>query len=491
MLEVLTCDQMYKADAATIDGGTPGLALMETAGLSAAKQIAAHFDRCPVLVLCGPGNNGGDGFVVARHLDEAGWDVRLAAMIPPDKYKGDAATVAGQWNGETEALAGDTSLDDIGLIVDAVFGVGLARPIEGAVKTLFERINDARLPVAAIDIPSGVNGDSGIVDAVTPRARLTVTFCRKKPGHLLLPGRTYCGRTVVADIGITDETVAAQGTQVFENDPALWLADFPWPEPGGHKYDRGHALVLGGAEMTGAARLAASAALRIGAGLVTVTCPDDVFDIYASGRPDVIVRKIRDMAGFAALAEDKRITALLLGPGAGPSVELATTARKSLKKGKSCVLDADVFTAFEGQADELIQHLTPDCVLTPHDGEFRQFFGESDENRLVRAQNAAKTAGCIVLSKGADTVIAAPDGTAVINASAPPTLATAGAGDVLSGMIAGLKAQGMPAFQAACAAAWLHGDAARRFGLGLTASDIIENIPAVLNAFLPGGDNNM
>jgi NAD(P)H-hydrate epimerase len=335
------------------------------------------------------------------------------------------------------------------------------------------------LPVVAVDVPSGVDGASGEVRGVAPQAALTVTFFRRKPGHLLLPGRLLCGETVVAQIGIKTSVLDAVAPDTAANDPSWWLGDFPWAETDGHKYSRGHALVAGGAAMTGAARLAARSAARVGAGLVTVAAPEPAFQIYAAALTGVIVAPIADVDGFAALLADKRRNAALIGPGAGTGPETRDKALKILGASKSTVLDADALTVFAGCAADLCAAIKSPCVLTPHEGEFGRLF-ENSGSKLERARRAAKASGAVVVLKGADTVIAAPDGRAAINENAPPTLATAGSGDVLAGLVLGLLAQGMPAFEAASAAVWLHGAAAHAFGAGLVAEDLIETLPAVL-----------
>lgn len=459
-LELLTSSQMRQADAATIASGTLEKTLMERAGLAVAAAVMDHWEPCPVLVLCGPGNNGGDGKIAARILTEKGWNVQIKTFPFPQ----------------------ETDLSGIKLVIDAVFGTGLARPLDPALKKIFSEISAQKIPVVAIDIPSGLNADTGEVDEATPKAVLTVTFCRKKIGHMLLPGKNFCGRVEVADIGINDQTVADTGANVFENHLALWLPDFPLPETTAHKYQRGHALVLGGAKMTGAARLAGIAAARMGAGLVTLAVPENAFNAYSTGdTPSLLIEPMKNISDFTPLLENPKSHVALIGPGTGTSDDLKKTVLRSLATGKPCVLDADALTVFAGSADSLKGKLDH-AILTPHEGEFERFFGDRPGSKLERARMAAKNYGAIVLLKGADTVIAAPDGTAVINGNAPPTLATAGSGDVLAGMILGLLAQKMPPFQAACCAVWLHGEIARHFGIGLIATDLLDMIPTTLNS---------
>jgi len=299
-----------------------------------------------------------------------------------------------------------------------------------------------------------VAGDDGaVLGGVAMAAHLTVTFFRKKPGHLLLPGRALCGEVAVADIGIPDAALEEIGPTVAENHPALWAGRLPRRHLGSHKYDFGHAVIVGGAVLTGAARLAARAALRVGAGLVSLACPPATVAVYAQASPSVITLPMASIADFRILLSDPRKNAVLIGPGAGVSAATRRQVEAALGAGKAVVLDADALTCFADRPRELFQALSGRCVLTPHEGEFARLFrGQGD--KLARARAAAAQSGAAILLKGADTVIAAADGRAAINGNAPPTLATAGSGDVLSGFALGLMAQGLPGFDAACAASW-------------------------------------
>ena len=479
---LLTPAQMGEADRLTIAGGIAGPVLMENAGRAVADAISRRWPPRPVAVLCGPGNNGGDGFVAARILAGRGWNVRVALLGERAALKGDAAAAASRWPGNIEPL-GLGVLDGVGLVVDALFGAGLARPIDGVAAQVIGALDERHLKVVAVDVPSGVDGASGDIRGIAPKAALTVTFFRRKPGHLLLPGRLHCGETIVAQIGIALAVLDAVAPDTAANHPGWWLDAFPWPDSAGHKYSRGHALVAGGAVMTGAARLAARSAARVGAGLVTVAAPEPVFPIYAVALTGVIVASVAGLEQFAALLADKRRNAALIGPGAGTGPETRDKALKILAAGKSTVLDADALTVFADRPADLFSAIRSPCVLTPHEGEFARLFGDSGSQlagKLDRARRAARASGAVVLLKGADTVIAAPDGRAAINENAPPTLATAGSGDILAGIVLGLLAQGMPEFEAASAAAWLHGAAAYAFGAGLVAEDLIETLPAAL-----------
>ena len=310
------------------------------------------------------------------------------------------------------------------------------------------------------------------------RAALTVTFFRKKPGHLLLPGRTLCGEVVVADIGISDAVLEEIAPSIWENGPGLWRRALPLLAAGGNKYGRGHALVSGGGVMTGAARLAARAAARAGAGLVTTAVPERAWAVYAAALTSIMVTPIGEAREFSALLEDKRLNALLIGPGAGVTDETRGRAEAMLATGRAVVLDADAITVFRDDPAALFRSVKGPCVMTPHEGEFARVFSVEGD-KVFRARKAAELSGAVIVLKGPDTVVAAPDGRVAINANAPATLATAGSGDALAGMVLGLLAQGMEVFAAACAGVWLHGAAAASFGPGLMAEDLPDLLPGV------------
>jgi hydroxyethylthiazole kinase-like uncharacterized protein yjeF len=485
---------MAQADRLTIEAGMPGITLMENAGRAVADAVLARAHSGPILVVAGPGNNGGDGFVAARLLAERGREVRLMLVGDRERLKGDAALAAERWGRPIEP-ADSAKLGTPAMLVDALFGAGLDRPVEGVARALIEAINASSVPVIAVDLPSGINGESGAVMGAAVRAAETVTFFRRKPGHLLLPGREHCGPVKVADIGIPSRVLGAIRPQTFANEPALWSAAFPRTAAGGHKYDRGHAVVVSG-EMpsTGAAKLAARGALRIGAGLVTIASPKSAVVAHAAESAAVMVREVEGAAALAAFLTDKRRNAVVVGPGGGVGAQMRDQVTAALNSGAAVVLDADALTSFAGHGDALgasIKSL-PDrpVVLTPHEGEFRRLFSSIDQDfdlksKLEKTLAASNSSGAIVVFKGADTVVADPAGRAAIAANAPATLATAGSGDVLAGMIAGLLAQGMAAFEAANAAVWLHGEAASQFGPGLISEDLPDMLPAVLRRF-PG-----
>jgi hydroxyethylthiazole kinase-like uncharacterized protein yjeF len=488
MLELLTTAEMAEADRLTIVGGMLSIKLMENAGRATADAAAALLQGRRVTVVAGPGNNGGDGFVAARHLTERGVSVHVCFVGDKTRLKGDAALAAGRWSEPVEA-ASPASLKDCDLIIDALFGAGLDRDVEGLPRIMIEAMSAAGVPVIAVDLPSGVNGTTGAVMGAAVNAAYTVTFFRRQIGHLLLPGRLHCGAIQVADIGIPASVLAAIKPSTFMNRPALWGAAFPRPRSEGHKYSRGHAVVVsGGLPTTGAGRMAARGALRAGAGLVTITSPREALSVNAEATLAIMVRPVDGAGELAAFLADKRHNAVVLGPGGGVGPAMREQIAVVLASGAATVLDADALTSLAQEPETLAGMIARgpkrDVVLTPHEGEFARLFNVIHEDshlhsKLEKTRLAARSSGTVVLFKGADTVVAAPDGRASIADNAPPTLATAGAGDVLAGMIAGLLAQGMPAFEAASAAVWLHGEAANEFGPGLIAEDLPEALPAV------------
>jgi ADP-dependent NAD(P)H-hydrate dehydratase / NAD(P)H-hydrate epimerase len=460
--ELLTPDEMARADAAAPALGAAGPTLMANAGRAVARAIVRRFRPCRTLVLAGPGNNGGDGYVVARLLQQMGWPVALAALASP-RAGSDAADAASRWCGPSAQFsAAEAARSE--LVIDAVFGAGLAREVDGVVA---DALRAARC-VVAVDVPSGLDGANGAMRGFAPQAALTVTFFRLKPGHLLLPGRELCGETVLADIGLPGAVLRQVPATCFANLPELWR--LPTPDPQSHKYSRGHVTVVGGETMTGAARLAADAARRGGAGLVTIAA-NGSGNVYRAGSPGVLVSE----APLAELLGDQRRNVWVCGPGLGPDAARATLPLL-LSAGRCVVADADVFTAFADAPDAL----RGAAVLTPHAGEFARVFGAPGPDRIGAVRAAAARTGAAVLLKGADTIIAAPDGKVAINASAPPWLATAGSGDVLAGLIAGLLSQGMPPWDAAAAGAFQHGRAGALAGPGLVAEDLLSAITAAL-----------
>ncbi|MGF1649704.1 MAG: NAD(P)H-hydrate dehydratase [Hyphomicrobiaceae bacterium] len=515
-LALLTCEQMAAADRAAVVAGVPSLDLMEHAGRAVAdvaERLLSPGGR--VVTLCGPGNNGGDGFVAARILSERGFDVRVLSLGPVSELRGDAAHMAALWAqrgvSDTSAPILESEAERLGdgllnadLIIDALFGAGLSRPLSGRATEVVEALNARRhcslgapIPVIAVDLPSGLDGDSGSVSGdctsgVAVNATHTVTFFRRKPAHLLMPGRRFCGETTVADIGIPSRVLDHLQPTTFANHPALWRNALPVPRPSDHKYARGHAIIVSGnIEMSGAARLAARACLRVGAGLVTIAAPEDALAAHAAQLNAVLLRRCESADTIAAMLDDRRVTSVVIGPGLGLCDAACAMLDVAVSKAAGLVIDADAITLAARSADAFsraIRDRSSDgpVVLTPHEGEFARLFPDlaadaSPHSKLERARRAAARTGAVVVLKGPDTVIAEPSGRAAINDNAPPTLATAGSGDVLAGFVAGLLAQGMSGFEAASAAVWLHGACAGQFGPGLIAEDLADQLPFVLS----------
>ncbi|MXW91708.1 MAG: NAD(P)H-hydrate dehydratase [Rhodospirillaceae bacterium] len=503
---LLTTAQMAAADRAAIAAGTPGIDLMEAAGAAVAREIRLRWRPRPAAILCGPGNNGGDGFVIARLLLESGWSVSVLHAPHPERLHGDARTAFDRWTATAgaggkpaETVEWSTGgldrgiLDRAELIVDALFGAGLTRPVAGAPAELLVRAAARRrnggVPVVAVDVPSGVDGDSGACRGPVAPADLTVTFFRAKPGHYLLPGKEMCGALAVCGIGIDDAVLEldAVAPQTAVNAPALWRRALRPPAPEDHKYTRGHVLVVAG-EMPGASALAARAAARAGAGMVTVGWfPEDdaaARPFFDARLPAAILRRnLGETGDLAQFCRERKVQTILAGQGfgrgAGRRQKLAEIARLP----PSCILDADALfpdvPVLDGQSGP------PDAgtVLTPHAGEFERLAGAGDAGagKVGRTRRAAAETGATIIHKGYDTVIAAPDGRAAIGANALPGLASAGTGDVLAGIVAGLRAQGMPPFEAACAAVWCHAESARLCGPGLLADDLPDRLPEALS----------
>lgn len=483
--------EMRRAEAAAMKRGVASAALMEAAGSAAASVILKAIAQRPVVVLCGPGNNGGDGLVIARKLKEAGWPVRLGTTTDLANLKGDTALMAGLIDIKREEIS-PALFEGAGLVVDALFGTGLSRAMDGVAAQASEYLNQSAIPVFAIDMPSGVNAETGGVAGAAFQANTTISFGARKTGQLLFPGRAYCGRIVTVDIGLKADDILSLPPTTYENMPNLWGGAFPVPQYGGHKYSRGHvAVVSGPAARTGAARLGARAALRAGAGVVTLLSPADAMAENAAQLTAIMLRQADAADDIAAFLSDERLKTCLIGPALSADKTGASMVRDKvlsvLKSKCSCVLDADGLTAFEGRAAEMFERLTANDVLTPHEGEFARLFPDAMKaggGKLAIARKAAAECGAIVVLKGADTVVAAPDGRAAINTNAPASLATAGSGDVLGGIIAGLCAQGMPAFEAANAGVWLHGACGQVAGIGLIAEDLPDALPEVLKGLL-------
>ncbi len=491
-LELLSPAEMAEADRLAIAAGPlDGYGLMQRAGEAVAAVVLARYPAAScVHVLCGPGNNGGDGYVVARLLRESGVDITLWASGEP-RAGSDAAIAASECTLERRPLSAFAA-EPGSLVVDALYGAGLSKDLSGDAADAVDIA--AGVSVIAVDLPSGVSGDSGDILGTAFRADITVTFARKKPGHLLLPGRERCGEIVVADIGIGDDVIAQVAPRTFQNKPTFWLEALPVPSVDTHKYKRGHVGVFsGGPSATGAARLSAMAAARTGAGAVTVLSPENAVHVNAAHLTSIMLREAGSMEEVQEFLSARQPEALVFGPGLGPKPKVGDFAVQligAIADGMSAslvapkhvgiVLDADAITSLAHQPQGLFDAArrvgAPSLVLTPHEGEFARLFpdiaGEKKQSKLAKARAAAARANAVIVYKGADTVIASPDGRAAINANGAPWLATAGSGDVLAGIIAGLLAQGMPPFEAACAAVWTHAEAGSRFGPGLIAEDL-------------------
>ncbi len=480
---VLSIDESRLADRLAIADGTSGRELMENAGRAVADAVLEMDAVHSVCVVCGRGGNGGDGYVAARLLQNSGCHVTVVVPEGMGQLSGDAAAAAGDWSGKTVQQA-DANLPVADVVVDAVCGAGLSRAFP---QRLVDLIAVTAPRCVSVDVPSGVDGNTGSVRGAAPSANKTVTFVRPRPGHLLYPGRARCGSLVIADIGIAPGILAAVQPEIAENHPQLWSARWPWPDECTHKYARGHLAVAGGGMATsGAARLAARAGLRSGAGLVTCVMPSSALMIYALHHTAVMNRPVDNTEEFEAFIRERKVSAIAAGPGQGVSERTRGLVLAALRSGVPVVLDADGLTTFEETPDILFESLHGSCVLTPHEGEFRKLFDRT-ESRLDDVRCAASKAGCVVILKGPDTVIAAPDGRVLINTNGVPYLATAGSGDVLAGLIGGLLAQGVGPFDAAAMAVWVHADAARRYGPGLVADDLDSLIAgSILDLFRSG-----
>ena len=501
--ELLTPTEMAAADASAIAGGTPGFALMERAGAAVAQEAVRLVlpicrARPRIGILCGPGNNGGDGYVAARLLALRGLSVRLFALGEPARLKGDAFMAAKAWTGSVEPLQ---HFDPAGLdlVVDALFGAGLARDLEGEALACIQRVNEWRAVsggrVLAVDVPSGLDGGNGRIRGGAIEADATVSFFRLKPGHLLLPGKALCGDLRLAHIGLSEKDLAPLALATFLNGPPLWLPCLPRPLPLAHKYHRGHVLVLSGpAFRTGAARLVAQSGARSGAGLVTIAGTRAALGEHAAQVTAIMLAPCEGPSDLTRILADRRMNCVVAGPGLGldASARALLEAALAPANGRAAVLDADALTLAAADPEGFRARIAAfggPVILTPHEGEFSRFHRylkrrpeslsqapesicEDADDKLVRARRLAVALGAIVVLKGPDSIVAAPDGRASIAFDLPPCLATAGSGDVLAGLIGGLLAQGMPAFEAASAAVWFHGAAARLAGGSLTADDL-------------------
>jgi hydroxyethylthiazole kinase-like uncharacterized protein yjeF len=453
MRPILTAEQMRAAEQAAIGGGTSVNALMERAGAALAEATYRFAGPVPALVLCGPGNNGGDGYVAARHLAQRGVKVRIAAMADPASEA--AQWARAQWDGPVEMLGPETEPEAI--VIDALFGTGLKRGLDDAVLQHFLRIADAAVVKVSADLPSGVETDSGEELSEVPNFDFTVTFGALKPAHRLFPAMAKCGRVVLADIGIeADSTWHEIGPPVL---PPL--------DRGGNKYSRGIVSILTG-QMPGAAALAATAAARAGAGTVRLYADELVANV-----PAAIIQ------GKKWTTEDQKRAVVLVGPGLGHGDRAGDLLKEALGAGRAAVIDADALRLVTPEQLSALHGGQPP-VLTPHSGEFEHLFGKIGGSKIDQALEAARRAKAVVVYKGPDTIVASPDGRAGLAPPAPPYLASAGSGDVLAGLTAAMMSRIGDSFEAACAAVWLHGRAAEAAGPAMIADDLAAAIPQAL-----------
>lgn len=484
---ILTTSAMGEADSYAVLYGVSGQVLMNNAGEAAARTITQNWAPREAAVLCGPGNNGGDGWIIAQRLRDKGWAVRVFTLAHVSGLSGDAAWAASGWSGPVHPLSA-CRLSDHALIVDALFGAGLNRPLEGEAARLAQESQGYAGVCVAVDTPSGLSGDKAAGQGPVFRADLTITFHRFKPAHLLSPGRGLCGEVVLCGIGIPDGWSQRAAQCAALNHPDLWRVPGASVDQDAHKHSRGRLCVLaGGRGATGAARLAARAAQIGGAGFVTVLSGQGALNEIASSSESLVARQYEADAPFSDVLEHHRASAAVIGPGAGISARLKAQVRSACDLKIPLVLDADALSVFEDVPEALFERLHETCVLTPHGGEYARLFPDLTEaahagNKIERTREAARRCGAVVVFKGADTVIAAPDGEVWVNVHASARLATAGTGDVLAGLIGAFLAQGAPAQEAACAAVYIHGDAGRRLGPGGTADTVLAQLPQALDA---------
>lgn len=477
---VITNETMQAAEQGAVEGGIPLQQLMENAGKAVADEVMRRYSPRPTLVLCGPGNNGGDGFVAAKHLLAAGWPVRVMSTVDSlEAYKSPALEAAQDYPGEIDAFS-PYGLENAELIIDGLFGTGLSKPVIGELGTLIDIINDLGVPVVSIDIPSGVQGNSGKVEGVAVNADLTVTFGCARVGHVLLPGVLHAGHVVVADIGIPGKLFL--GDRITANAPRNWLHHLKEPTPYDNKFTRGACAILGLSEMTGAPKLATQASRRSGAGLSVIACSPESYPIYGASAMGEIVSTISSFKDLKKLFEDRRVKCVLAGPGMLPNAQTREMMLRLLADKIPLVMDAGAISAFAENPGQLLKSLHDQVILTPHEGEFTRLFPELGPeflNKIERTRKASEIAGCTILLKGYDTVICNHQGDCVVNTNASPNLATAGSGDVLAGIITGIRAHVTSPFIATQIGAWMHGEAAQGLGEGMIAEDIIAELPRV------------
>ncbi|WP_137134641.1 NAD(P)H-hydrate dehydratase [Rhizobium sp. FKY42] len=483
---LFTTQEAAAADIASAQSGIDIADLMERAGYAVAASALRHFPEArKIAILCGPGNNGGDGYVAARVLAGHGCNVAVFSWGSP-AIEGPARAAQARCLLPIDPIS--AYVPERGdLVIDALFGAGLTRPLPEPVQNLIEAVKRADVSVLAVDLPSGICGNQGRIRGAAFAADITVTFEARKPGHLLMPGRAFCGTVEVEPIGMPRRIVEQHTQSVWVNSPKAWQNEYPLIEADTHKYRRGHLAVFsGGRSHTGAARLAAAAGLHAGAGLVTVGVSPDALDVAAASLTAVMVRSVSSRSDVEQWLSVARIHACVIGPGFG--VGETIRAYIEVLAAKPCIIDADAITSFASNPDQLFatfKKTGSSYILTPHEGEFARLFPDLAQNdsmgKLERARLAAARSGAVVIDKGPDTVIASPDGRCLINENAPPWLATAGSGDVLAGIAGAHLAQGMPAYEAAAAAVWLHAQAAQNARRGMTAEDLVTAIPSAVD----------
>ena len=460
---------------------------MKNAGKQVFDLIKKNFkNKQPKIVLCGPGNNGGDGFIIAKHLIDHGHKTKVYALLNKKSYKGDAFKALNEY-GEKIKKISSFRIKKNALIVDAIFGIGLSRNIKGKLKEIFDQINKSNNCVVSVDIPSGVCSNTGEILGSAIKADFTITFHRKKIGHILGLGKKFSGKIKVVDIGFSQKKM---NTQCLKNSPNLWIRYFPWKKTSDHKYSRGRAVVYGGQkEFTGAAILSAQAALKTGTGSVKIICSKNTLQIYSIKFPSVLKTEINDICQLERFLKKEKITSILIGPGSGSNKKIKEITKLILRKVKYVVLDADALTCFREDLKSLYSLLDKNKIITPHLGEFHKIFPKINKNlnSIDKALNAVKLIKSNIVLKGPTTIIASYNKKIVINNHSSSELAVIGSGDVLSGIIVSLIGQKkMNPFLAGCAATWLHGDIAKNYGKGLIAEDIVRGIAAALKRLKNG-----
>ncbi len=488
---LITTSEMYDMDEESIISGVSSKELMENAGAFVSDILRLNFTKKKVIILCGKGNNSGDGLVAARRLKEAGWDIRVVLLFDKNSLSDDCKYMLNFLEDKDFEDFSENIILNAEIIIDAIFGSGLNRKLDFFCSDIIKLINYSKAKVLSIDVPTGVNGNNGLVDKVAVEADLTVTFITKKIGHVLYPGKNYCGKLFIGDIGTPKSVLKNIKSTIWENSPNLWLRDFIIPNSSVHKYLRGYSIVKSGPHgSTNASKLAALSSLRVGSGVVSICCDKESIDSFSSAHSSLLIKECNSTKEFQNQIRDNRCTAVLIGPGNGLSQITKESVLISRRELKPCVIDADAISVFKDNPEELFSNLDKNCILTPHEGEFKRIFSNLSGTKIQRVENASKIAGCIIVLKGPDTVIGSPDGKLIINSCAPPSLATAGSGDVLAGIILGLLSNGMDPFLASSAAVWIHSNAAKLFGYGLIADDLIDLIPKTLNNLFSIYKNN-